>query len=158
VRIVTERTVHEYRCRLAWSGSTGVGYSAYDRTHRVSAPPAEPELELSGDSAFGGSAELPNPEQLLLLAASSCQLLSFLAIAARARIDVVEYADEASAVMPENDPPMRITAIELKPRIVVAGEVAEERIRRYVGLAHEQCFIANSLRSEISIEPRIEFR
>ncbi len=151
--------VHEYRCRLAWSGSTGVGYEDYDRNHRVAAPPAKPELELSGDRAFGGNPELPNPEQLLVVAASSCQLLSFLAICARARIDVVDYSDEATGVMPEDDEPLRITAIELRPRIVIAGEgeVAEERIRRYVALAHEQCYIANSLRTEVSIDARIEF-
>ena len=149
--------VHEYRCQLTWSGSTGVGYDDYDRSHRVAAPPAERELELSGDRAFGGDAALPNPEQLVVVAASSCQLLSFLAICARARIDVVDYSDEATAVMPEDDEPMRITAIELRPRIVVAGDVSEERIRRYVALAHEQCYIANSLRTEIKIDPRIDF-
>ena len=148
--------IHEYRCRLAWSGSTGDGYEAYDRTHRVSAPPAEAELVLSGDPAFGGSAELPNPEALLVVAASSCQLLSFLAICARARIDVVDYSDEAEAVMPEDDKPLRITAIRLRPHIVIAGDVAEDRVRRYVNLAHEECYIANSLRTEVTVEPRIE--
>ena len=71
---------------------------------------------LSGDPAFGGNAELPNPEALLVVAASSCQLLSFLAICARARIDVVDYSDEAEAVMPEDDKPVRITAIEARAR------------------------------------------
>ena len=149
--------VHEYRCELAWSGSTGAGYDEYDRSHRVSAPPALPRLELSSDRAFRGDPELLNPEQLLVAAASSCQLLSFLAICARARIDVVDYADEATAVMPEDEQPVRITRIELRPRIVVASEVAEERVRRYVDLAHEQCYVANSLRTEVVIEPRIEF-
>jgi len=149
--------VHEYRCRLGWNGSTGVGYEDYDRGHRVSAPPARPELELSGDRAFGGDPERLNPEALLVVAASSCQLLSFLAICARARIDIVDYSDEATGVMPSDDKPMRITAIELRPRIVVAGEVAEERIRRYVSLAHEQCYVANSLRTEVTVEPEIRF-
>jgi organic hydroperoxide reductase OsmC/OhrA len=153
---VSEHT-HRYSCRLAWSGSTGVGYEAYDRGHRVSAPPAEAELELSGDRAFGGDPGRLNPEQLLVVAASSCQLLSFLAICARARIDIVGYSDEASGVMPEDDKPVRITAIRLRPRIVVAGDVAEERIRRYVNLAHEECYIANSLRTEVTVEAEIEF-
>jgi len=148
--------VHQYRCRLDWSGSTGAGYDAYDRTHRVSCPPAGTELPLSSDPAFGGNPELLNPEQLLLAAASSCQMLSFLAYAARARIDVVSYVDDAEAVMPEDDKPMRITEIVLRPRIVIAGEVDEARVRHFVERAHEACFIANSLRSEITIELRIE--
>jgi organic hydroperoxide reductase OsmC/OhrA len=101
---------------------------------------------------------LLNPEQLLLLAASSCQLLSFLETAARARIDVVAYRDDAQAFMPEHDKPLRVTRITLRPHIVVAGDVKEERVRHCVDLAHEGCFIANSIKSEISIEPRIELR
>jgi organic hydroperoxide reductase OsmC/OhrA len=150
--------VHKYRCRLDWTGSTGAGYDAYDRTHRAGCPPAGTELTLSSDPAFGGQPDLLNPEQLLAAAASSCQMLSFLAYAARARIDIVSYVDEAEAVMPEDNSPMRITEIVLRPRIVVAGETDEERVRHLVERAHHACFIANSLRSEITIEPRIEFQ
>ena len=149
--------IHEYRCRLDWSGSTADGYEDYDRAHRVSCPPAGAQLRLSSDPAFGGDHALLNPEQLLLAAASSCQMLSFLAYAARARIDVVSYVDEAEAVMPEDDEPVRITAIVLRPRIVIAGDADEARVRHLVERAHEACFIANSLKSEITIEAEIEF-
>jgi organic hydroperoxide reductase OsmC/OhrA len=140
-----------------WSGSTGDGYERYDRSHVVSAPPSRAELRLSSDPAFRGDPELLNPEQLLLAAASSCQLLEFLAIVARARIDVTSYTDEAEAVMREDDEPVRITRITLRPHIVVAGTADERRVRHYVELAHEECYIANSISSEIVIEPRIEF-
>jgi organic hydroperoxide reductase OsmC/OhrA len=150
--------VHTYRCRLEWSGSTAGGYEAYDRTHGASAPPARQGLQLSADPAFGGNPELLNPEQLLLLAASSCQALTFLAIAARARLDVVSYTDEAEAVMPEDEKPVRITRITLRPHIVVAGDADEERVRRHIESGHRHCFIANSLTSEIVIEPTIELR
>jgi organic hydroperoxide reductase OsmC/OhrA len=149
--------VHQYRCRLDWSGSTAGGYDAYGREHRVSCPPADAEMRLSSDPAFHGDPDLLNPEQLLLAAASSCQMLSFLGYAGRARIDVVSYVDEAEGVMPEDDKPMRITEIILRPHIMVAGDVDEERVRHFVERAHEACFIANSLRSDITIEPRIEF-
>jgi organic hydroperoxide reductase OsmC/OhrA len=85
-------------------------------------------------------------------------MLEFLAIAARARIDVVSYTDEAEAVMPEDAKPMRITLITLRPRIVVEGDVDEERVKHYVELAHDECYIANSIASEMAIEPAIEFR
>jgi organic hydroperoxide reductase OsmC/OhrA len=121
-------------------------------------PPAGTEVAVSGDPAFGGNADLLTPEQLLGAAASSCQMLSFLAYAARARVDIVSYVDEAEGIMPEDDKPMRITAIALRPRIVVGGEADEERVRHLVERAHQACFIANSLRAEIMIEPRIEFQ
>jgi organic hydroperoxide reductase OsmC/OhrA len=147
--------VHEYRCRLDWNGSTAAGYEHYDRAHQVSCPPSPAGLELSSDPAFLGDPGRLNPEQLLLAAASSCQMLSFLAVAARSRIDVVSYSDDAEALMPEDDKPVRITTITLRPRIVVNGDVAEARILRCVELAHKSCFIANSLTSEIVIEPTI---
>src|SRR3712207_835568 len=114
-------TEHRYRSSLTWRGSTGVGYDDYDRSHHVTTPPAEAGLELSSDPAFRGDPALANPEQLLVAAASSCQLLSFLAYAARSRIDVVAYEDDADAVMPKDSKPMRITHITLRPRIVVAS-------------------------------------
>jgi organic hydroperoxide reductase OsmC/OhrA len=148
--------IHNYASRLEWSGATADSYEHYDRRHTVTAPLAPTPLRLSSDPAFRGDAELVNPEQLLLIAASSCQLLSFLAIVARARINVVAYTDEAEAVMPEDDEPMRITRITLRPRIVIDGPVDESRVRRYVERAHEHCFIANTLSAEMVLEPRIE--
>lgn len=148
---------HRYSARCTWSGSTADGYDAYERRHSASAAPALTRLELSSDPAFGGDPERLNPEQLLVMAASSCQMLSFLAVAARARLDVREYQDDAEGVMPEDDRPMRVTRIVLRPRIVLAPGPSEERVRHLVGVAHEHCFIASSLLSDIVVEPRIEF-
>ncbi len=148
--------VHAYESQLSWRGSTSVGYESYERTHHVVVPPAESELLLSSDPAFHGDAQLLNPEQLLLASASSCQLLGFLALAARSRIDVLAYYDAADAVMPDEQTAMRITRITLKPHIVVAAGTDLDRVRRLVGRAHDGCFIANTLNAEIVIEPTIE--
>src|SRR5919108_3114570 len=148
--------VHTYRSQLFWEGSTGAGYEHYDRGHRVAMAPAEGELELSSDPAFRGDGSLPNPEVLLLAAASSCQLLSFLAIAARSKMDVLSYSDEAEALMPEDDRPVRITRIVLRPRIVVAEGSRLERVERIVHKAHEECYVANTLTAEMEIEPVIQ--
>jgi organic hydroperoxide reductase OsmC/OhrA len=157
-------TVHHYRAAVSWAGSTGVGYDAYDRTHALVTDPPTVPLTLSSDPAFLGDPARLNPEELLLAAAVSCQLLSFLAVAARARLDVIAYDDDAEAEMPEDDRPVRITRIVLRPRITVAvhgGADVEARakldarIRHLVGVAHRECYIASSLRSEMVIEPRI---
>ena len=150
--------VHHYRARCSWTGSTAVGYDAYGRDHSGTVPPAATELALSSDPAFRGDSERVNPEQLLLLAATSCQLLSFLAAAARARVDVLEYDDHAEAEMDMDDRPARITRITLRPRIVVAAGARQDRVEHLVEVAHRECFIANSLRSEMTIEPTIDFR
>ena len=86
--------MHSYTAGVAWSGSTGVGYDGYDRRHagvskaRFRVAAVQPMPRSCGDPAC------LNPEELLVLAAASCQLLSFLAVAARARIDVIDYRDD----------------------------------------------------------------
>lgn len=148
---------HRYETQLSWSGSTGLGWEGYDRAHSASAPPAEQEIRITTGESHGDF-RLLNPEQLLVMSASSCQMMSFLHLAAKARIDVVAYEDEATGVMPEDDQPLRITAITLRPRITVEGDASEERVRKLVNTAHEHCFIANSLTSDMLIEPTIERR
>ncbi len=150
-------TVHHYEVGCAWEGSTGVGYDAYDRTHTATVAPAIDALTMSADPAFLGDAAAVNPEQLLVLAAASCQLLSFLAVAARARIDVVAYNDRAEAVMPEDDLPVRVTRITLRPRIQVRGSVGEDRLRHLCEVAHRECYIANSLTCDVRVEPTFTF-
>jgi organic hydroperoxide reductase OsmC/OhrA len=144
---------HHYYARCQWTGSTGVGYEMFDRVHTASAPPASLELTLSSDTPFCGDPRLLNPEQLVVLAAASCQLLSFLAVAARARIDVVGYDDVGTGTMLEDDPPMRLTSISLRPTIRVAPGTREDRVKHLVEVAHRECYIANSLRTDVHIEP-----
>ncbi len=152
-------SVHRYRTRCTWSGSTGVGYEHYRRDHEAMTTPPTTTLALSSDPAFRGNASLLNPEQLLVMAASSCQLLSFLAVAARARLDILAYQDEAEGVMPEAGKPVRIVTIRLRPRIVLAaGSADEDRVCQLVELAHRECYIANSLKTEITVEPTIEWK
>lgn len=98
---------------------------------------------------------LLNPEQLVVAAVASCQLLSFLAVASRARVDVRSYQDEAEGMMPEGEPPLRLTEITLHPRISVAPGPSEERILHLVEIAHRECYVSNSLRTTIRIEPTV---
>jgi organic hydroperoxide reductase OsmC/OhrA len=146
---------HLYNARTHWTGDTGLGWEHYDRAHSASAPPAAPDLTVTTGESKGDPSQL-NPEQLLLMAASSCQLLWFLHVASKARVEVVEYEDEAEAEMPEDDLPMRLTRIVLRPRIVVREGASEERVKHLCELAHKECYIANTLATEVAVEPRIE--
>jgi organic hydroperoxide reductase OsmC/OhrA len=150
--------VHTYRASLRWEGSTADGYAAYPRAHEVRTPPARASLHLTSDVPFRGDADLTNPEQLLLASASSCQLLSFLAVAARAGVDVVAYTDDAEAFMPVTREPMHVERIVLRPRVVVRGDVDDETVLRLLEAGHDGCFIANSLKSEVLLEPTVEHR
>ena len=149
--------VNTYETRVAWTGSTGLGWDHYDRTHAATAPGVRQEVKLTtGESK--GDPSLLNPELLLLMAASSCQMLWFLHLAAKARVDVVEYEDSATALMPTDQPPVRITEIALHPRIVVSGDASETRVRKLADTAHEHCFVANSLNAQMTLQPTVEVR
>lgn len=145
-------TEHIYRTLTAWTGSTAGPYAAYDRTHEVSAPPAETPLRLSADPAFRGDERLMNPEQLLVAAASSCQLLSFLAVANRSGIAVVRYVDRARGVMDLTEKPARIGSIVLAPTVHVAPGTDHAEVVEAAHRAHETCYIANSLNTRISLD------
>lgn len=145
-------TTHRYEASLRWAGRTN-DYDAYGRDHRIAL--ATQEFPASADAAFRGDPALPNPEQLLVAAASSCQLLSFLAVAALGGVEVLSYDDDATGEMPSDVRPMRLTRIVLRPRIVVTG-AAVDRVERLIRKAHEQCYIANSLKTEVLIAPVIE--
>jgi len=147
--------IRRYETQLRWNGSTGLGWERYDRAHTAAAPPAEQQLTLTTGEEKGDPRQL-NPEQLLVIAASSCQMLWFLHLAAKARIDVAAYVDDALGEMPLDSEPVRVERITLRPRITVRGQASEERVRGLCETAHRHCNIANSLSSEIAIEPTVE--
>jgi organic hydroperoxide reductase OsmC/OhrA len=78
---------------------------------------------------------------------------TFLAVAARRDVDVVAYEDDATGVMPADASPQRITQITLRPRITVAGGAEDAVVEELVHQAHEECYIANSLKTDVLVEP-----
>lgn len=144
-----------YETRVSWTGSTGVGWEHYDRTHVGTAQGAAQEVRLTTGESKGDPSIL-NPEQLLLMAASSCQMLWFLHLAAKARIDVMEYEDSATALMPTDKEPVRITEIALRPRIVVSAGATEARVHKLADMAHQHCFVANTLNAQMTLQPTVE--
>lgn len=139
-----------FEARTSWTGSTAEGWARYDRTHTARSEPAKQELTVTTAEELGDPDHL-NPEQLLLMAASSCQLLWFLHLAAKARIDVVRYEDRCEAEMPDG----QITRVVLRPEIEVSGNPGEERVLKLCEQAHRHCNIAKSLSGPVEVEPRL---
>ena len=95
-----------------------------------------------------------DPEQMLVAAISSCHMLSFLHVARLAGFVVTHYRDEAEGVM-EKDGQGRlgVTRVVLRPRIAYSGGRPSAAERDHLHhRAHEECFIANSVKTEISVE------
>jgi len=95
-----------------------------------------------------------DPEEALIASASACHMLWFLSLAQKAGLDVRSYRDEAVGGMGKDERGrVAITRITLRPEIAFAGrEPSEEELAALHHEAHEKCFIANSLRSEIVVE------
>ena len=97
-----------------------------------------------------------DPEEALVAAVSSCHMLFFLSFAAKRGFVIDSYTDRASGIMEKNaEGKIAMTRITLRPHIVFGGErrPTQEEIDRMHHDSHEQCFIANSLKSEIVLEP-----
>jgi organic hydroperoxide reductase OsmC/OhrA len=149
------RPDHHFTSELRWAGSTRGGYEAYDRAHEIRSTPDGSAVGVSSAPGFGGDPALLNPEVMLLMAASSCQLLTFLATAAASRVDVVAYEDRAEALLPGEGRPMRMGRAVLRPRITVAPGTDEARVHRLVEKAHAGCIVANSIGFPVQVEAEV---
>jgi organic hydroperoxide reductase OsmC/OhrA len=96
-----------------------------------------------------------DPEEALVASVASCHMLWFLSLAQQAGLEVARYADAAVGEMGRIAPGrMAVTRITLRPEIDFSGVAPDsEMLERLHGQAHERCFIANSLRAEIVVEP-----
>ncbi|MBM4337270.1 MAG: OsmC family peroxiredoxin [Deltaproteobacteria bacterium] len=144
----------EHHSRVSWSrGGVPFDYETYDRTHRWRFGGGA-ELEASAAPEYRGRAELPNPEEALVAALSSCHMLTFLAVAARRRFTVESYQDDAVGWMEKNpDGKLAVTRVELRPRIAFSGEKrpTPEEIEKLHEVSHRECFIANSVKTRVTV-------
>ena len=99
-----------------------------------------------------------DPEEAFVAAVSSCHMLTFVYLASRQGFQVDSYVDEAVGFVTKNEGGVPwVSSIRLKPQISYAGEKLptrgdEEKLHH---LAHEQCFIANSVKTSITVEGAI---
>jgi organic hydroperoxide reductase OsmC/OhrA len=107
----------------------------------------------SANPKYLGNPGPVDPEEAFVAALSSCHMLTFLAIAARKRLVVDAYDDHAVGVMAPNEQGrLAITEVTLHPRIVWAGaEPDAATIDRMHHLSHQECFIANSVTTRITV-------
>ena len=149
---------HRYDAHLQWDGNRGDGtatYAGYGREHRVTMA-GKPDLLGSADASFRGDPARHNPEDLLLAAIVSCHMLSYLALCARAGINVVAYEDAATATMREDGRGGgRFTEAVLRPVVTVADAMHVDRARALHERAHELCFIASSCNFPIRHEATV---
>ena len=146
-----------YTATIAWEDDGAFASGRYSRAH---------EMRFDGGAVVRGSSSphvvpLPfsdpagvDPEEALIASVSACHMLWFLNLAQEAGLHVASYVDEAEGVMGRvGRGKMAMSRISLRPRIRFAGEEPDpEQVEALHHEAHERCFIANSLKTEITVE------
>jgi organic hydroperoxide reductase OsmC/OhrA len=112
-------------------------------------------LPMSSAPGYRGDPQRFNPEQLFVAALSACQALTYLYLAARSGIAVVNYTDQAEGRLSLVDGRMRMGAVTLRPRIVLERDHDREQALALVDQAHQGCFIGNSVSTPVRIEPQV---
>ena len=148
------RGMSEHKATVAWKRTTAdFSYDTYNRNHAVTYGGGTGQ-ELSAAPEFKGDDKRPNPEELLVAALSSCHMLTFLAIAAKKRLVVDSYEDAAVGRLTKNSKgKLFVSHVVLKPVVRFATAVDEKAIAEIHHRAHEECFIANSVLTEVRVEP-----
>jgi organic hydroperoxide reductase OsmC/OhrA len=146
----------EHHATIAWQRtSQDFTYQTYNRAHdwrfKAVTVPASAAKEYRGDE------NRVNPEEALVAALSSCHMLVFLAVAAKRKAALDSYHDDAVGVLEKNaDGKLAITRVTLRPKIVWSAgvTVSADDLAKMHHDAHEGCFIATSVKTEVSVEPR----
>jgi organic hydroperoxide reductase OsmC/OhrA len=143
----------EHRITLHWEkGETPFTYDAYSRNHAITFKNGQETMIVSGAPAYKGDASKADPEDLLVAALSSCHMLSFLAICAKKKLTVKSYQDDAVGFLENDGGKLWMTRVILRPQVVCDADAAA--LEQVHHLAHEACFIANSVKTDVKVEPR----
>ncbi len=137
-------TDNRYSRRHRWRFDGGVEVPASSSPHSVPLPYS--------------SAEAIDPEEAFVASIASCHMLWFLSIAAKRGQRVDAYDDDAEGVMEKDaDGRMSVTRTVLRPRVVFGGEriPSDADVAAMHDEAHHECYIANSVKTLIRVEPRV---
>lgn len=138
---------------LEWTGSTAD--PGYRRDAELTKPGGAAAIPVSALPVFGGDGSRWNPEDLLAGALAHCQMLTFLALAAKVGLDVRGYRDLPEAEMVTQDRISRVGTIRLRPAITVAPGTDPAKVEEMFRKAHKYCVIANSVTTEVVMEPSV---
>lgn len=143
---------HSYPLTLTWTGNTLDG--TYNRNATVTTV-GKHDLAVSSAPEYAGDASRWNPEDLLGSALATCHMLTFLALCAKVKVEVLGYEDHAEAVLDAVDKVTRITRVHLRPVIRVPRGTSMAKVVELFEKAHKYCFVANSVTCEAVMAPRV---
>ena len=141
--------------RILWKVTGDFAAGTYSRAHewhfdggaviRASSSPSVVPVPLSDVTGV-------DPEEAFVASLSSCHMLWFLDLARRAGFVAESYLDAAEGKMAKQDGKLWISVVTLRPRVTWAVAPSREREAGLHHAAHKECFIANSVKTEIRFE------
>ena len=143
---------HHYPYSVRWHGSTAD--TTYSPDAQAQAP-GKPVIPVSSAPEFRGNPARWNPEDLLGAALSTCHMLTFLALCAKARVEVKDYEDHAESILDTVGKTTRVAEIRLCPVIRVAPGTSMAKVLELFEKAHKYCFVANSVSSQVVLAARV---
>jgi organic hydroperoxide reductase OsmC/OhrA len=155
---------HQYRATVKWKrDGSAFTDQRYSRGHSwsfdggITVPASSSPLSVRLPYSV---AEAVDPEEAFVAALASCHMLTFLYVAAKQGFVVDEYADDAVGEMSKNERgKMWVSKVMLAPAVTFAGEKrpSAEQLDELHHLAHEECYIANSVKSEVVVQGAMSF-
>jgi len=150
----------EHQARIQWHRQEGERFTdlKFSRAHIWQFDGGVTVAASSAPSAVPlpySKPENVDPEEAFIASIASCHMLTFIWLAAKGRFVVDDYEDLAIGRMSRNAKNrLAVTHVRLAPRIVFSGEKlpSDADVERLHHAAHEECFIANSVLTEISVE------
>ena len=149
--------MNEHHAAIRWKRtSADFTYDTYNRAHEIAFKDGKVVLAASSAPEFRGEDDRVNPEEAFVAALSSCHMLTFLAICARKRLTVESYDDDAVGFL-DRGPSGKLwmARVVLRPRVRFGAAVDEAALAELHHKSHQNCFIANSVNTNVTIEPRI---
>lgn len=146
--------------RISWTSDGQFAAGTYSRRHEWQFDGGALVIASSSPDVVRPPMSDPagvDPEEALVASVSSCHMLWFLSLAQAEGFEIDSYVDEASGKMGRiGEGRFALTRIALRPEIVFSGrQPTPDELDRLHHEAHERCFIANSLKTEVVIEPPI---
>jgi len=146
----------EHKVTVDWKRETpDFAYETYNRDHSWGFD-AGITVRASAAPSYKGSESCVDPEEAFVASLSSCHMLTFLAIACKKRFTVDGYKDQAVGILGKDQAGrMAMTRVTLRPHIRFGGEKTPTpaELAQMHDQAHHACFIANSVKTEVIIEP-----
>lgn len=153
----------QYTSKILWNRNGALfSDNRYSRKHLwqfdggvevpASSSPQVVRLPLSEAAAV-------DPEEAFVASLASCHMLWFLDIAARGGFIIDSYVDDAVGTLAKNsDGKFAMTIVTLKPHVIFSGDKrpTHEDFQRMHHKAHDECFIATSVKSEVRCEPAFD--